>query len=121
MKSKILLIIWTLALLMAVQVQAQTVYITKTGAKYHRGTCHYLKYSKIESTVEKATKSGYTACSVCKPPTAAINGAQQPAVQQSTSPAPAKSVTARQCSGITKAGTRCKRTTTNANGRCYQH
>jgi endonuclease G len=26
-----------------------------------------------------------------------------------------------QCSGITKAGNRCKRMTTNANGRCYQH
>lgn len=26
-----------------------------------------------------------------------------------------------QCSGTTKAGNRCKRTTTNASGRCYQH
>ena len=26
-----------------------------------------------------------------------------------------------QCSGITKSGNRCKRMTTNANGRCYQH
>jgi endonuclease G len=26
-----------------------------------------------------------------------------------------------QCSGITKAGNRCKRTTTNASGRCFQH
>ena len=26
-----------------------------------------------------------------------------------------------QCNGITKAGNRCKRRTTNANGRCYQH
>lgn len=26
-----------------------------------------------------------------------------------------------QCSGITKAGNRCKRMTTNASGRCYQH
>ena len=26
-----------------------------------------------------------------------------------------------QCSGITKAGNRCKRMTTNANGKCYQH
>lgn len=26
-----------------------------------------------------------------------------------------------QCSGITKAGARCKRTTTNTSGRCYQH
>jgi hypothetical protein len=120
MKNKMLLIVWIVTLFMAIQVHAQTVYVTKTGAKYHKSTCQYLKYSKIESTVEKATNSGYTACSVCKPPT--TTGGQQPAFQQaSPSSQPPKSVTARQCSGITKAGTRCKRTTTNANGRCYQH
>ena len=29
--------------------------------------------------------------------------------------------TPRQCSGTTQKGTRCKRMTTNCNGRCYQH
>jgi endonuclease G len=32
-----------------------------------------------------------------------------------------KITTSVQCSGITKAGARCKRRTTNTNGRCYQH
>jgi endonuclease G len=32
-----------------------------------------------------------------------------------------RSVTSMQCSGITKAGNRCKRTTTSSNGRCFQH
>lgn len=32
-----------------------------------------------------------------------------------------KSGTTVQCSGITKAGTRCKRMTSSENGRCYQH
>jgi len=32
-----------------------------------------------------------------------------------------KSGTSVQCSGITKAGTRCKRMTSSENGRCYQH
>jgi hypothetical protein len=120
MENRFLLPVIIIALLMATQVHAQTVYFTKTGSKYHRGTCHYLKHSKYESTVEKARKSGYTACSVCKPPTATANGAQQPSVQSPAPSQPTKSV-AQQCSGITKAGTRCKRTTTNANGRCYQH
>jgi len=53
------------------QVEAQkistTVYITKTGAKYHRDGCRYLSKSKIAISLEDAKRS-YTACSVCSPP-----------------------------------------------------
>ena len=45
------------------------VYITKTGEKYHRGDCRYLKKSKIEITLKDAKKKGYEPCKVCKPPT----------------------------------------------------
>lgn len=45
------------------------VYITKTGKKYHRGSCRYLKQSKIKTTLKKAKRAGYGACKVCKPPT----------------------------------------------------
>lgn len=44
-----------------------TVYVTKTGNKYHRATCKHLTKSKIEMPLSKA-KAGYTACSVCNPP-----------------------------------------------------
>ncbi len=44
------------------------VYITKTGKKYHKGNCRYLKKSKIKITLEEACKRGYTPCRVCKPP-----------------------------------------------------
>ncbi|MBN2081242.1 hypothetical protein JW859_03435 [bacterium] len=49
---------------------AQTVYVyvTKTGKKYHRGDCRYLKKSKIKMTLEAAKQAGYTPCKVCKPP-----------------------------------------------------
>jgi len=43
-----------------------TVYITKTGKKYHRGTCRYLKKSKIAISRKKVVK-GYKPCKVCKP------------------------------------------------------
>ncbi len=39
----------------------------------------------------------------------------------SGSASPKHEGTSVQCSGITKAGTRCKRMTTSENGRCYQH
>ena len=45
----------------------QVVYITKTGKKYHKSSCHYLKRSKIKTSKSKAQKQGYTACKVCKP------------------------------------------------------
>lgn len=41
-----------------------TVYITKTGDKYHRYGCRYLK-SCIEISYNDARSRGYTACSVC--------------------------------------------------------
>lgn len=42
------------------------VYVTKTGEKYHRDGCTYLK-SKIPISLEKASK-GYGRCSRCNPP-----------------------------------------------------
>jgi hypothetical protein len=48
--------------------QSIIVYITKTGAKYHRGTCQYLSHSKIAITLANAKAQGYTPCSVCDPP-----------------------------------------------------
>ena len=46
--------------------QAQTVYVTKTGGKYHRDSCRYVRKTKIAIDLSKAHK-GYTACKVCKP------------------------------------------------------
>ncbi|HLW30709.1 MAG TPA: hypothetical protein VKX40_00500 [Aequorivita sp.] len=46
---------------------SETVYVTKTGSKYHRGTCHHLRKSKIRTTKSEAKNNGYTACSHCKP------------------------------------------------------
>jgi endonuclease YncB( thermonuclease family) len=44
----------------------ETVYITRTGAKYHRSGCHYLK-SIIPISIDDAKKRGYSPCSICKP------------------------------------------------------
>lgn len=45
-----------------------TVYITKTGHKYHRESCQYLRQSKIKTTLEKAKAKGLEPCKVCTPP-----------------------------------------------------
>jgi hypothetical protein len=50
------------------QTKEQTVYITKTGKKYHTATCRYLSRSRIPVSLKDAKGRGYTACSVCRPP-----------------------------------------------------
>lgn len=40
-------------------------YITESGKKYHADGCQYLWHSQIETTLLKAKKMGYTACSRC--------------------------------------------------------
>ena len=44
-----------------------TVYITRTGTKYHRPGCSYLKRSAIPISKKEAIKRGYSPCSRCKP------------------------------------------------------
>lgn len=44
-----------------------TVYITKTGAKYHSSGCRYLAKSSIPISLKEA-KARYSPCSVCNPP-----------------------------------------------------
>lgn len=45
--------------------QSVTVYITKTGSKYHRSGCQYLRKSCIPISLANAKSQGYTACSKC--------------------------------------------------------
>mgnify|MGYP004663819813 CR=1 FL=1 len=44
-----------------------TVHITRTGSKYHKAGCSYLK-SDIPINILDAVNSGYTPCSRCNPP-----------------------------------------------------
>ena len=45
----------------------ETVYVTKTGEKYHRSNCGYLSKSKRAINLSDAKAGGYTPCSRCKP------------------------------------------------------
>ncbi|MEO5911052.1 MAG: hypothetical protein ABIP95_09210 [Pelobium sp.] len=53
--------------LVYVESKSVSVYVTKTGKKYHLSDCSYLRQSKIEIDQKDAIKQGYTACSRCKP------------------------------------------------------
>ncbi len=65
MKKSLLVFIF---LSMAIFAIAQTVYITKTGSKYHSDGCRYLSRSCIPISLSEAKSEGYDPCSVCDPP-----------------------------------------------------
>jgi hypothetical protein len=98
---------------------SQTVYITKTGKKYHVRTCGYLSRSSIAISLSDAIESGYTPCSVCDPPVKVTghNSQKQSPIKTESR----KLAIAVQCSGKTQSGARCKRMTKSPNGFCWQH
>jgi len=49
-----------------------TVYITKTGEKYHVLGCQYLRESCIPISLTLAIEVGYTPCEVCRPPSGVV-------------------------------------------------
>ena len=58
----------SLILCISTFVLAQTVYITRTGSKYHSDGCRYLSRSCIPIALSEAKSEGYSPCSVCDPP-----------------------------------------------------
>lgn len=105
---------------------AQKVYITKTGTKYHTASCRYASVG-WEVDLATAIAKGLSPCSVCNPSTAKTTNTLTEAPKNNLQSSPStyntepKQTTSRQCSGITQSGARCKRMTTDPSGRCYQH
>jgi len=109
---------------------AQTVYVTRTGAKYHKDGCRYLRQSQIEMQLKDAIAEGYAACKVCKPPTAIKSSSSEN--QSSTSSSnttevkkqssePKSYSTSGRCQATTKKGTQCKRKAAAGSNYCWQH
>jgi hypothetical protein len=97
---------------------AQTVYVTNTGEKYHRGTCRYLAKSKIAIELSDAINQGYEACKVCQPPQSVSKKSE---VKEEKISDYNRNATSSQCTATTQKGSRCKRMTTSSNGKCWQH
>jgi len=100
-------------LLLTASLKAQTVYKTPSGAKYHTANCHMVKNVSEAISLSTATELGLQPCKICKPASASQN-------LVSSKPQGTGTATT-QCSGFTKAGTRCKHMTRIANGYCFQH
>jgi hypothetical protein len=45
----------------------RTVFVTRTGVRYHRDGCMYLRLSRIPVELGEAVRMGYSPCKVCRP------------------------------------------------------
>jgi hypothetical protein len=70
MKRKItlVLILSFVAVFILAAPATTTVYVTKTGEKYHLSTCSSLRKSNIQTTLGEAIAQGYEPCKICEPP-----------------------------------------------------
>lgn len=106
---------YLLFIFFSLSINAQNVYKTPSGAKYHLGSCHMVENVSEKITLERAAELGLEPCKICKPQNYRMLGLKssenRPQGQDQTV----------QCKGMTKKGTRCKHMTRIANGYCFQH
>lgn len=105
---------------------AQTVFITKSGKKYHTENCSSLRSSSIPITLSEAIQKGYTPCSRCNPPTYSGSSTNTNKSQLIDNSAPTlnsdnKYSTTKRCIAITKKGTQCTRNAEEGSDYCWQH
>ncbi len=95
--------------------QSVGVFVTNTGAKYHRDGCRHLK-SRIPISLVDAGRKGYTACLVCSPPSLSTPPLKKEAYKPKTNYQPDG-----RCTATTQKGTRCKRNAQTGRSYCWQH
>jgi len=109
---------------------SQTFYITRSGSKYHKSNCSYLKYSSSSLELSDAVKKGYTPCSRCRPSSSASSSINTRYStpnnnnnnnHQSVNTYNTRMSYAVQCTGTTQKGRRCRNRTKNASQRCHHH
>lgn len=82
---------------------AETVYVTRTGAKYHRVSCRHLARSSIPMALAEAAKV-YGPCSVCRPPFPVAASVREGAAAERPVPAAASSSSTQTPVVITRTG-----------------
>lgn len=60
--------VFSLLLAFSCAADDRTVFVTKSGAKYHTESCKALAKSKIAITLDDAIARGYGPCALCSPP-----------------------------------------------------
>lgn len=107
-----------IGLLFSLEVDAQFVYHTPSGTKYHTSSCHMVDNTSNAISLEEARERNLKPCTFCKPDE---NVSKTLPESLTPVPKPGQKEMASQCLGQTLEGKRCARQTKNANGYCFQH
>jgi len=123
MKKSILFSILVIFVIYYGESYSQTVYVTKSGKKFHTADCRYINYNSISLELKQAVDFGYSPCKVCKPVSGldSYNYYPNPDKERQNDFIEKENYSKVQCSAITKKGTQCKRMTKSPNGYCWQH
>jgi micrococcal nuclease len=100
----------------------QTVYVTRTGTKYHRAGCRSLARSQIPVALKNVGSHG--ACSICRPQVLSGPEAKTPAVVRASprsEPRTTQPASSGQCQATTKKGAQCSRRAQAGSSYCWQH
>jgi methylphosphotriester-DNA--protein-cysteine methyltransferase len=123
MKSILVFLLWLTFTFISV---SQTVYVTKTGKKYHESSCGSLSKSSFSLTLDEAVQQGYTACKRCNP-TTSVSGSTTneiktvvPKTETQTKKKESNRYSTR-CIATTKKGSQCKRNAQSGSNYCWQH
>jgi hypothetical protein len=115
------ILIASIALVAGQAASDPTVYITKTGAKYHRDGCSSLSRSRIPIKLSLAATT-YGACKNCRPPVPeVVPAAAKPLVPVEDAKAPSAPARSERCQATTKKGTQCLRKAKGGAAYCWQH
>lgn len=103
--------------------QAQKVYKTPSGERYHTATCKSVKNVSEEIEITKAKKLGLTPCKICNPNNGTANfvSNSDSSLGIKSNEVKGENSVASQCKGTTQKGNRCKNKTKNKNGYCHHH
>ena len=99
---------------------SETVFVTKSGDKYHAAGCRFLAKSQIPVALKNV--GNRAACSVCGPPV--LETVPKPSSSGSTADAPRpppRSATSTRCQATTKSGKQCSRQAQPGRNYCWQH
>lgn len=100
--------------------QSETVYVTKTGAKYHRVGCSSLRSSSIPMTLAKAAAS-YGPCKNCRPPVLEVVAPAPAAIASPKPTSSGRAIASGRCQATTKKGSQCSRKAKSGSSYCWQH
>ena len=102
----------------AFQLNAQSVYRTPSGKKYHKANCRMVENVSKRLSIDQAKKSGLTPCKMCRPP---LTSSSSNSISSGYNKEKGTKQKGEQCKGRTKKGIRCKHNTHIGNGFCFQH